>query len=423
MSEISLELKNMKKSFQEGEDVLESICLTAKKGEFVTLLGSSGCGKTTTLRIIAGLEQPDSGQVFLNGKDVTSLEPNQRNVNTVFQNYALFPHMNVADNIGYGLKLKKTSKAEISRRVKEMLELVQLSGFEKRKPSELSGGQRQRVAIARALVNNPEVLLLDEPLGALDLQLRRAMQHELKRLQKKLGITFIYITHDQEEAINMSDTIAVMNHGRFEQIGTPDEIYNHPKTSYVAMFVGNANILTGVVESVDPERTDGASDQITVRTDAGKVKVSMNNVNITAEPDKGYLPQKGEKVTIAVRSENIRFEENKENAQESTQNYTLENTQKSAHESAEKNTDNSCYGLIAEVVEKTFAGGQLRVVLKTSEGQEIVASRYGIDTNVSVGEKVRCCFLPTDAVLVDREERSEEVLPDQSGPCAGGTHA
>ena len=373
MSEISLELKNIKKSFQEGEDVLESICLTAKKGEFVTLLGSSGCGKTTTLRIIAGLEQPDSGQVFLNGKDVTSLEPNQRNVNTVFQNYALFPHMNVADNIGYGLKLKKTSKAEISRRVKEMLELVQLSGFEKRKPSELSGGQRQRVAIARALVNNPEVLLLDEPLGALDLQLRRAMQHELKRLQKKLGITFIYITHYQEEAINMSDTIAVMNHGRFEQIGTPDEIYNHPKTSYVATFVGNANILTGVVENIGTEETGDTSKLITVRTDAGKVKVSMNNANITAESDKEYLLQKGEKVTIAVRSENIRFEEN-----------------------------NDCDGLNAEVIEKTFAGGQLRVVLKTSEGQEIVASRYGIDTNVSVGEKVRCCFLPTDAVLMDR---------------------
>ena len=373
MSEISLELKNIKKSFQEGEDVLESICLTAKKGEFVTLLGSSGCGKTTTLRIIAGLEQPDSGQVFLNGKDVTSLEPNQRNVNTVFQNYALFPHMNVADNIGYGLKLKKTPKAEISRRVKEMLELVQLSGFEKRKPSELSCCQRQRVAIARALVNNPEVLLLDEPLGALDLQLRRAMQHELKRLQKKLGITFIYITHDQEEAINMSDTIAVMNHGRFEQIGTPDEIYNHPKTSYVATFVGNANILTGVVENIGTEETGDTSKLITVRTDAGKVKVSMNNANITAESDKEYLLQKGEKVTIAVRSENIRFEEN-----------------------------NDCDGLNAEVIEKTFAGGQLRVVLKTSEGQEIVASRYGIDTNVSVGEKVRCCFLPTDAVLVDR---------------------
>ena len=308
MSEISLELKNIKKSFQEGEDVLESICLTAKKGEFVTLLGSSGCGKTTTLRIIAGLEQPDSGQVFLDGKDVTSLEPNQRNVNTVFQNYALFPHMNVADNIGYGLKLKKTSKAEISRRVKEMLELVQLPGFERRKPSELSGGQRQRVAIARALVNNPEVLLLDEPLGALDLQLRRAMQHELKRLQKKLGITFIYITHDQEEAINMSDTIAVMNHGRFEQIGTPDEIYNHPKTSYVATFVGNANILTGIVESIAEEEIDGTSAQITIRTDAGKVKVSMDTV---ATSDRGYFPQKGEKVTIAVRSENIQIEDNK----------------------------------------------------------------------------------------------------------------
>ena len=357
MSEISLELKNIKKSFQEGEDVLESICLTAKKGEFVTLLGSSGCGKTTTLRIIAGLEQPDSGQVFLDGKDVTSLEPNQRNVNTVFQNYALFPHMNVADNIGYGLKLKKTSKAEISRRVKEMLELVQLPGFERRKPSELSGGQRQRVAIARALVNNPEVLLLDEPLGALDLQLRRAMQHELKRLQKKLGITFIYITHDQEEAINMSDTIAVMNHGRFEQIGTPDEIYNHPKTSYVATFVGNANILTGIVESIAEEEIDGTSAQITVRTDAGKVEVSMDTA---ATSDRGYFPQKGEKVTIAVRSENIRFEENKKNAQQSTPNCTSENTQKSVQEPAEKNTDDSCDGLTAEVIEKTFAGGQLR---------------------------------------------------------------
>ena len=388
MSEISLELKNIKKSFQEGEDVLESICLTAKKGEFVTLLGSSGCGKTTTLRIIAGLEQPDSGQVFLDGKDVTSLEPNQRNVNTVFQNYALFPHMNVADNIGYGLKLKKTPKAEIIRRVKEMLELVQLSGFEKRKPSELSGGQRQRVAIARALINNPEVLLLDEPLGALDLQLRRAMQHELKRLQKKLGITFIYITHDQEEAINMSDTIAVMNHGRFEQIGTPDEIYNYPKTSYVAKFVGNANILTGIAENIDFGGSDGDSGQITVKTGAGNIKIAMDT---SATFDKGYQPQKGEKVTIAVRSENIRFEQ--------------------------KKAEDDSYGLTAEVIEKTFAGGQLRVVLKTREGKEIVASRYGIDANVSVGEPVCCYFRPSDAVLVDRESTMEE----QNLP--GGIHA
>ena len=395
MSEISLELKNIKKSFQDGEDVLDDICLTAKKGEFVTLLGSSGCGKTTTLRIIAGLEQPDSGQVFLNGKDVTGLEPNRRNVNTVFQNYALFPHMNVADNIGYGLKLKKTPKAEISRRVKEMLELVQLTGFEKRKPSELSGGQRQRVAIARALVNNPEVLLLDEPLGALDLQLRRAMQHELKHLQKKLGITFIYITHDQEEAINMSDTIAVMNHGRFEQIGTPDEIYNHPKTSYVATFVGNANILKGVVK----EAADNNNHQITIITESGEVQV------LAASEEN--MPQPGETVTIAVRSENIRFEESVKNIQ--------------------GNSTGNIHGLTAKVTEKTFAGGQLRVVLKTTDGQEIIASRYGIDTNVNVGETVRCCFKPSDAVLVDRPEANAETNTQKAQrdnqSTTGGTHA
>ena len=423
MSEISLELKNIKKSFQEGEDVLDGICLTAKKGEFVTLLGSSGCGKTTTLRIIAGLEQPDSGQVFLNGKDVTGLEPNRRNVNTVFQNYALFPHMNVADNIGYGLKLKKTPKAEISRRVKEMLELVQLTGFEKRKPSELSGGQRQRVAIARALVNNPEVLLLDEPLGALDLQLRRAMQHELKHLQKKLGITFIYITHDQEEAINMSDTIAVMNHGRFEQIGTPDEIYNHPKTSYVATFVGNANILKGVVK----ELADNNNHQITIITESGEVQVFAASEE--------NMPQPGETVTIAVRSENIRFEESVNNIQGNLQE--KECAEKIAHEGTQKHMDNTnsagnIHGLTAKVTEKTFAGGQLRVVLKTTDGQEIIASRYGIDINVNVGETVRCCFNPSDAVLVDRPEANAETNTQESNKqkaqgdnqsTTGGTHA
>ncbi len=251
MSDSFLELRNLKKSFSQEEYVLQGINLQIKQGEFVTLLGASGCGKTTTLRIIAGLEQPDSGSVWLEGKDVTGLEPNQRDVNTVFQNYALFPHMNVADNIGYGLKIRKVPRPEIKKKVKEMLELVQLEGFEKRKPSELSGGQKQRVAIARALANNPRVLLLDEPLGALDLQLRRTMQLELKRLQKKLGITFIYITHDQEEAINMSDRIVVMNQGRFEQIGTPDEIYNHPETSYVATFVGNANIIKGELVGLD----------------------------------------------------------------------------------------------------------------------------------------------------------------------------
>lgn len=361
MGEYSLELKNIKKSFTGEESVLQGISLSIAGGEFITLLGSSGCGKTTTLRIIAGLESPDEGQVFLDGKDVTNLEPNDRDVNTVFQNYALFPHMNVEENVGYGLKLKKVSKGEIKKKVSHMLELVQLSGYEKRKPSELSGGQRQRVAIARALVNNPKVLLLDEPLGALDLQLRRAMQHELKRLQKKLGITFIYITHDQEEAINMSDRIAVMNEGRFEQIGTPDEIYNHPKTSYVATFVGNANILKGTVES-------HTGNQALISLGGGKVLVN-------AEGEKLSI---GEAVTLAVRSENILLDE-----------------------------DCGC-GMEAEVEEKTFAGGQLRMVLVLPGGEKVVASRYGIDANVKVGQKVCWRFESVNAVLVDREEALHE---------------
>ena len=244
MAEAKLELKRIAKRFGETE-VLCGINLRAERGEFITLLGSSGCGKTTLLRIVAGLETCDSGSVILDGKDVTLLPPEERNVNMVFQNYALFPHMNVAENIGYSLRLKHRKRGEISKAVSDALELVQLPGYEERRPSELSGGQRQRVAIARALVNEPGVLLLDEPLGALDLQLRRQMQIELKRLQKQLGITFIYITHDQEEALNMSDRIAVMKNGIFQQIGTPTEIYDRPKNAYVARFVGSANILSG----------------------------------------------------------------------------------------------------------------------------------------------------------------------------------
>ena len=241
MDEIILQLKNVKKSFN-GNEVLKDITLDVKKGEFITLLGSSGCGKTTTIRIIAGLESLDSGEVILNGKLINNLEPNKRDVNTVFQNYALFPHMNVEKNISYGLKIKKISKEKIDEEVKKALKLVQLEGFEKRMTNELSGGQKQRVAIARAIVNKPSVLLLDEPLGALDLKLRRQMQIELKKLQKQLGITFIYITHDQEEAINMSDRIVVMNKGILEQIGTPNEIYYAPKSTFVASFIGGANI-------------------------------------------------------------------------------------------------------------------------------------------------------------------------------------
>lgn len=242
MDEI-LELKGIKKAFG-GVPVLNGIDLKVEPGEFITLLGSSGCGKTTTLRIISGLEVPDSGTVLLEGADVTNTEPDKRGVHTVFQNYALFPHMTVEANIGYSLRIRGVKKPEIKSRVREMLELVQLEGFGSRMPGELSGGQRQRVAIARSVIDSPKVLLLDEPLGALDLQLRRMMQTELKRLQKKLGITFIYITHDQEEALNMSDRIAVMRDGLFEQLGTPNEIYDRPKTAFVARFVGSANILT-----------------------------------------------------------------------------------------------------------------------------------------------------------------------------------
>lgn len=402
MAEISLELKEIKKSFTEGEAVLDNISLEISKGEFITLLGSSGCGKTTTLRIIAGLEQPDAGSVWLDGREVTGLEPNQRDVNTVFQNYALFPHMNVAENIGYGLKLKKVPKSEIRKKVSQMLELVQLEGYEKRKPSELSGGQKQRVAIARALVNNHKVLLLDEPLGALDLQLRRAMQIELKHLQKKLGITFIYITHDQEEAINMSDRIAVMKDGRIEQIGTPDEIYNHPKTSYVATFVGNANILHGAAE-----RIQGENAIVKIGNDRVIVKLETSQQNTEDTGVKQYLSA-GEKVTLAVRSENILLQETAVIGDTGT-DYRDAVDISVADGSLDAHNKNSVSGLQATVTEKNFAGGQLRVTLKLSDGTQLIASRYGIDASVAEGQTVRCSFLPTDAVLVDREDIHEEA--------------
>lgn len=399
MAEVSLELKEIKKSFTEGEAVLDNISLEISKGEFITLLGSSGCGKTTTLRIIAGLEQPDAGSVWLDGREVTGLEPNQRDVNTVFQNYALFPHMNVAENIGYGLKLKKVPKSEIRKKVSQMLELVQLEGYEKRKPSELSGGQKQRVAIARALVNNPKVLLLDEPLGALDLQLRRAMQIELKHLQKKLGITFIYITHDQEEAINMSDRIAVIRDGRIEQIGTPDEIYNHPKTSYVATFVGNANILHGVAESIQGENAI-----VKIGNDRVIVKLETSQQDTGA---KQHLTA-GENVTLAVRSENILLQETAVIGDTGTDHRDTVDISVSGG-GLDAHNKNSVSGLQATVTEKNFAGGQLRVTLKLSDGTQLIASRYGIDASVAEGQTVRCSFLPADAVLVDREDIHEEA--------------
>jgi putative spermidine/putrescine transport system ATP-binding protein len=226
---------------------VDHVDLDIRDGEFFSMLGPSGSGKTTCLRLIAGFEQPTSGHIELNGEDVTGVPPFQRDVNTVFQDYALFPHMNVGENVGYGLMVRKVPRPERERRVQEMLDLVRLPGLEKRKPSQLSGGQRQRVALARALINHPRVLLLDEPLGALDLKLRQQMQIELKSIQHRVGITFIYVTHDQEEALTMSDRIAVFNHGKVEQIGTPAEIYERPATAFVAGFVGTSNILEGAL--------------------------------------------------------------------------------------------------------------------------------------------------------------------------------
>ena len=328
MGESILQLQQIRKSFADTE-VLKGIDLEAGQGEFITLLGASGCGKTTTLRIIAGLELPDSGQVILEDHDITDWEPNKRDVNTVFQNYALFPHMNVADNVGYGLKIRKVPKAQIAERVERALRLVQLEEYKKRMPDQLSGGQKQRIAIARAVINEPKVLLLDEPLGALDPKLRRQMQLELKRLQKQLGITFIYITHDQEEAINMSDRIGVMHEGVLEQMGTPNEVYYRPRTSYVADFVGNANILH----------------------------------------------KNGE--TLAIRSENIRMDGESVCTQE------------------------------AVVVEKSFAGGQLRILFRLSDGQLLTASRYGIDNDMQAGETVKIGWDAKDAVKVIDNDKDE----------------
>ena len=241
-----IHLENISKEY-DGATVLSDINLYILKNEFLTLLGPSGCGKTTTLRLIGGFEYPTTGRVIYEGKDITDVPPYKRRVNTVFQKYALFPHLNVRDNIAFGLKIKKMSRGEIDRRVDKMLSLVNLSGYGKRSVDSLSGGQQQRIAIARALVNEPDVLLLDEPLGALDLKLRKEMQLELKSMQQQLGITFIYVTHDQEEALTMSDTIVVMNSGRILQIGPPKTIYDEPKNAFVARFIGESNIIRGTM--------------------------------------------------------------------------------------------------------------------------------------------------------------------------------
>ena len=256
---------------------VDNVSIEIQNGEFFSLLGPSGSGKTTSLRMIAGFDRPTSGQILLYGQDVSSLPPYERDVNTVFQDYALFPHMTVGENVGYGLMIKKVPKKECERLVDEMLDLVQLVGFAGRKPAQLSGGQRQRVALARALINHPKVLLLDEPLGALDLKLRQQMQIELKAIQKRVGITFIFVTHDQEEALTMSDRIAVFNQGKIEQVGSPAEIYEHPTTQFVAGFVGVSNLISGEIA----KRITGSESKFSIRPE----KIHLDTLNNMGEAD------------------------------------------------------------------------------------------------------------------------------------------
>lgn len=276
-----IELVGLTRQFEDGVIAVDNIDLYVRKGEFVTFLGPSGCGKTTTLRMIAGFDKPTSGKILLNGKEISDLPPNKRPINTVFQRYALFPHLNVKDNVAFGLKLKKLDKNVISEKVEKALKMVDLEGFEKRSISTLSGGQQQRVAIARALVNEPEILLLDEPLGALDLKMRKDMQLELKEMHDKLGITFIYVTHDQEEALTMSDTIVIMKDGVIQQIGKPTDIYNEPKNAFVADFIGDSNIFSGTM--------------------VGDKKVRFIGYNFDCVDDFA----KNEKVDVVVRPEDV----------------------------------------------------------------------------------------------------------------------
>lgn len=286
-----IELKNISRTFDDGFCVVDDFNLTIQRGEFVTFLGPSGCGKTTTLRMIAGFDKPTEGELLLNGKDIRDLPPNERPINTVFQRYALFPHLNVFENVAFGLKLKKLPKTDIVKKVKKALEMVDLEDFEDRGIQTLSGGQQQRIAIARAIVNEPEILLLDEPLGALDLKMRKEMQLELKGMHEKLGITFIYVTHDQEEALTMSDKIVVMSEGKIQQIGTPEDIYNEPKNAFVADFIGDSNIFSGIMTGKCRVRFCGAEFECVDDVEHGTMidaVVRPEDVTITT-PDQGII--------------------------------------------------------------------------------------------------------------------------------------
>jgi spermidine/putrescine transport system ATP-binding protein len=345
-------LENVEKRFGSNL-VVRKMNMEIQEGEFLTLLGPSGCGKTTTLRMIAGFEDASSGTIQVQGERVEDKEPYQRDVNTVFQNYSLFPHMTVFDNVAYGLTIKKVPKEEIAQRVTEMLALVQLSGYEKRKPDALSGGQKQRVAIARALINRPKVLLLDEPLGALDLKLRKQMQIELKRLQRKLAITFVYVTHDQEEALTMSDRIAVMNGGVIEQLADPRTIYDYPKTRFVAGFIGESNIFDGTVTAVE-------GNLLRVETPAG----------LLTTQGEGF--QVGEAMHVSIRPEYLEVSK----------------------------TPVEGFDLPASVKDFTYMGTVVKTALDMRDGTETKFSRFDQDEQLQEGDSVHVFWRPEKSVAI-----------------------
>jgi spermidine/putrescine transport system ATP-binding protein len=355
-----VEIRAVTKRFDKFVAVSD-INLQIKAGEFITLLGPSGCGKTTLLRMISGFETPTQGAILLEGEDVTHFPPYRRDVNQVFQSYALFPHMTVRENIGFGLRMKKVGKTEADERVRAVIEMVSLGGMEERKPGQLSGGQRQRVALARAIVCRPKVLLLDEPLSALDAKLRHAMQLELKRLQQKLGITFVFVTHDQEEALTMSDRIAVINKGRIEQLGDAAQIYHQPKTKFVANFIGQANIVEAEILSRDGDRA-----KVRLR---GDIELSVNAQ---------YLSADAAKALISIRPEKI-------------------------HLQRVRQPDN-CFE--ATVEEEVFKGATAQLLLKTASGLELsamVANESSTQESVRKGDKV-FCHLHVDDIVVVQED-------------------
>lgn len=352
MENAIIKLENVCKNYGENE-VVKSLDMNIYEGEFLTMLGPSGCGKTTTLRMIAGFEKHTSGKIYIENKEIQGVEPYNREVNTVFQNYALFPHMSIFENIAFGLNIKKIPKKEVAERVNEMLELVQLIGYENRKPDQLSGGQKQRVAIARALINKPKVLLLDEPLGALDLKLRKQMQFELKRLQKKLGITFVYVTHDQEEALTMSDRIALLSEGVLEQLDTPRNIYNKPKSRFVADFIGESNLFYGTID----EKQDN---EVRVVIETGYITAVDQNVSV------------GDIVDISVRPENLKI-------------------------SIEPVEGFDCIGVIKEYV---FIGNVHKIIIALANGKEIKGNQSPKEKELPIGSYVYLHWDKEDAVVI-----------------------